>query len=122
MFISAFRNHQNFTYIYLLVLTFLLRLIPAFPFFLVNLGMGLTAIRVTTYFWVSLVGMLPGSLLYVNAGQTLATLDTPKDLLSLRVVLALAFLGLVPLLIRWLSNLKIFLGKTIERGHGRDIR
>ena len=47
---------------------FSLRLVPLFPFFLINLAMGLTPIRTWTFFWVSLAGMLPGTFLYVNAG------------------------------------------------------
>jgi uncharacterized membrane protein YdjX (TVP38/TMEM64 family) len=78
-----------------------LRLVPLFPFFLINLGMGLTAIRTWTYFWVSLFGMLPGTFLYVNAGQALATLESPRDILSAETIFSLALLGVLPLLIRW---------------------
>jgi len=80
---------------------FTLRLVPLFPFFLINLGMGLTAMRTWTYFCVSLIGMLPGTFLYVNAGRALATLESPRDIVSLEIVLSLVLLGVVPLLIRW---------------------
>jgi uncharacterized membrane protein YdjX (TVP38/TMEM64 family) len=79
---------------------FTLRLIPAVPFFLINLGMGLTPMRLGTFVAVSWLGMLPGTFLYANAGTSLATLDRPEGLLSANVLLALALLGLVPLLFR----------------------
>ncbi len=74
-----------------------LRLVPAFPFFLINLGMGLTRMRVGTFFWVSLLGMLPGAFLYVNAGTALAGIDSPAEVLSPIVLGSLALLGLAPL-------------------------
>jgi uncharacterized membrane protein YdjX (TVP38/TMEM64 family) len=80
---------------------FTLRLVPLFPFFLINLGMGLTPMRTWTYFWVSLIGMLPGTFLYVNAGRALATLESPRDIVSVEIVVSLVLLGGVPLLIRW---------------------
>ena len=61
---------------------FTLRLIPAFPFFLVNLLMGLTPIRTGTYYWVSQLGMLAGTLVYVNAGTQLAQLSSLSGILS----------------------------------------
>ncbi|MBI1833194.1 MAG: TVP38/TMEM64 family protein [Planctomycetes bacterium] len=79
---------------------FTLRLVPIFPFFLINLGMGLTPISLQTYVWVSLLGMLPGSLLYANAGRALATLDSPSDLLSTGVIVSLVLLGVAPLAFR----------------------
>jgi uncharacterized membrane protein YdjX (TVP38/TMEM64 family) len=81
---------------YLLVL----RLVPLFPFFLVNLGMGLTSIRTWTYVWVSWLGMLPATFLYVNAGTELATIDSLKGIVSPGVLVSLALLGIVPLIIR----------------------
>jgi uncharacterized membrane protein YdjX (TVP38/TMEM64 family) len=77
-----------------------LRLVPLFPFWLVNLGMGPTPIRLWTYIWVSWVGMLLGTFLYVNAGTELATLDSPKGLLSPTVIGSLVLLGVVPLVVR----------------------
>jgi uncharacterized membrane protein YdjX (TVP38/TMEM64 family) len=84
-----------------------LRLIPLFPFFMVNLGMGLTRVRVTTYVLVSWLAMLPATFLYVNAGTALATLDSPDDILSTPVIVSLALLGLVPLVIRKLVRMNI---------------
>ncbi len=79
---------------------FTLRLVPVVPFFLINLGMGLTPMRVTTFAVVSWLGMLLGTFLYVNAGTELATLDSAADLLSWKVLGSLALLGVVPLVIR----------------------
>ena len=79
---------------------FTLRLVPLFPFFLVNLGMGLTRMRVLTYAWVSFLGMLPGTFVYVNAGTALGTLDSPRDILSPGVLASFALLGLLPLALR----------------------
>ncbi|WP_314926912.1 FAD-dependent oxidoreductase, partial [Aeromonas piscicola] len=77
-----------------------LRLIPIFPFFLVNLLMGLTPIRVSTYYWVSQLGMLPGTFVYVLAGSELATLTSTGNILSPGLMVALTLLGLMPFLIR----------------------
>lgn len=77
-----------------------LRLVPAVPFFLINLGMGLTPIRLWTYVFVSWIGMLLGTFLYVNAGTALATLESPKGLLSPTVLGSLVLLGIVPLVVR----------------------
>ncbi|MGY3942671.1 FAD-dependent oxidoreductase [Aeromonas tecta] len=77
-----------------------LRLIPLFPFFLVNLLMGLTPISISTYFWVSQLGMLPGTFVYVLAGSELATLTSTGNILSPGLILALTLLGLMPLIMK----------------------
>lgn len=86
---------------------FSLRLVPVIPFWLINLGMGLTSLRVTTFAWVSWLGMLLGTFLYVNVGTDLRTLKSPENLLSPQILLGLALLGIVPLalrkIIRWRS-------------------
>jgi uncharacterized membrane protein YdjX (TVP38/TMEM64 family) len=79
---------------------FTLRLVPLFPFFLVNLGMGLTAMPVRTFAWVSLVGMIPGSLVFTNAGAALRDVHSPADVLSPAVLASLALLGVFPLAVR----------------------
>ncbi len=76
---------------------FTLRLIPIFPFFMVNLLMGLTKLRLTTYFWVSQLGQLPATMVFVNAGRELARINTPSDVLSPGLLLSFAMLGLLPL-------------------------
>ncbi len=77
---------------------FTLRLIPVFPFFLVNLVMGLTTIKTTTYYWVSQLGMLAGTLVYVNAGTQLAQLESASGILSLPLIISFTLLGLFPLI------------------------
>lgn len=77
---------------------FTLRLVPVFPFFLINLLMGLTSIKVRTFYWVSQLGMLLGTLVYVNAGTQLAALDSLSNILSPSILLSLALLGVFPLL------------------------
>lgn len=79
---------------------FTLRLVPLFPFWLINLGMGLTTMRTREFLWISLVGMLPGTFIYVNAGAELGSLASPRDVLSPRMLLALALLGTFPWVIR----------------------
>ncbi len=81
-----------------------LRLVPAFPFFLVNLAMGLTPIATWTFAWVSQVGMLLGTLVFVNAGTELAAVASPADVLSPRLLLSFALLGLAPLVGRALAD------------------
>ena len=79
---------------------FTLRLVPAFPFFVVNLVMGLTPIRTWTFYWVSQIGMFPATVIYVNAGTQLAQLESLNGLLSPGLVFSLALLGVFPLLAR----------------------
>ncbi|MFC7499937.1 FAD-dependent oxidoreductase [Enterovirga sp. GCM10030262] len=74
-----------------------LRLVPLFPFFLVNLAMGVTAMRVAAFAGVSWIGMLPGTVLYVNAGTQLAEIDSAAGILSPGLIGSLILLGLFPL-------------------------
>ena len=76
---------------------FTLRLIPAVPYFLINLAMGLTPIRAWTFYWVSQVAMFPASVLYVNAGTQLARLESLRGILSWPLIGALVLLGVFPL-------------------------
>lgn len=75
-----------------------LRLIPVFPFFMINLIMGLTGMNVLKYFVVSQIGMIPGTLVYVNAGVSLGTISNLKDILSLNVLGSFILLGILPLM------------------------
>jgi uncharacterized membrane protein YdjX (TVP38/TMEM64 family) len=87
------------------LLTF--RLIPLFPFFLVNLAAGLAPIRLRTYVLATAVGILPGSFVYSNAGKQLGTIETIKDVLSFRVLGAFVLLGLLalsPTIYRWINR------------------
>lgn len=83
---------------------FTVRLVPVFPFFLVNLLMGLTSIRTITFYWVSQVGMVAGTLVYVNAGTQLAHIDSLSDIASPTLMLSFALLGLFPLLAKRFSG------------------
>lgn len=78
-----------------------LRLVPAVPFWLVNLGMGLTRMRTRTFVLVSLVGMLPATIVYVSAGATLSSLRSPADVLTPGVFASLALLAVLPLALRF---------------------
>lgn len=78
-----------------------LRLIPIFPFFLINLVMGLTSFKTRTFYWVSQLGMLPGTAVYVNAGTQLAQIDALGDVVSPSVLGSLALLGVFPLVAKW---------------------
>jgi len=83
---------------------FSLRLVPVFPFFLINLAMGLTPIRTRTFYWVSQIGMIPGTIVYVNAGTQLARLDSLSGVLSPPLLLSFALLGVFPFIARWLLD------------------
>ena len=82
-----------------------LRLVPVFPFFIVNLVMGLTRLPYRTFYWVSQLGMLPVTVIYVNAGTQLAQIRSTRDILSPGVALSLALLGVFPLIAKRISNL-----------------
>jgi pyruvate/2-oxoglutarate dehydrogenase complex dihydrolipoamide dehydrogenase (E3) component/uncharacterized membrane protein YdjX (TVP38/TMEM64 family) len=79
---------------------FALRLVPVFPFFAVNLVMSLTQIRPWTFAWVSQVGMLPGTLAYVNAGRELGSITQAGDILTPGFIGAFTVLGILPLISR----------------------
>lgn len=80
---------------------FSLRVIPVVPFFIVNLVLGLTRIRVLTFYIVSQVGMLIGTAVYVNAGTQLASLESPSGILSPALLGSFALLGLFPVVVKW---------------------
>lgn len=77
---------------------FTLRLVPVFPFFVINLLFGLTAMRAWTFYWVSQLGMLAGTAVYVNAGTQLAKLDSVAGIVSPGLLASFALLGVFPLL------------------------
>ncbi|PSL16721.1 pyruvate/2-oxoglutarate dehydrogenase complex dihydrolipoamide dehydrogenase (E3) component [Marinobacterium halophilum] len=83
---------------------FTLRLVPIFPFFVINLLLGLTAMPTRTFWWVSQLGMLPGTLVYVNAGTQLAQIDALSAIFSPGLIGAFVMLGLFPLLARKLAD------------------
>jgi len=79
---------------------FTLRLIPAIPFFAINLVMGLTPMRAWTFYWVSQCGMLAGTIVYVNAGTQLAAIESPAGILSPELIGAFVLLGFFPLIVK----------------------
>ncbi|MER3546563.1 MAG: pyridine nucleotide-disulfide oxidoreductase, partial [Rhodanobacteraceae bacterium] len=79
-----------------------IRLAPIFPFFMVNILMGLTHIRVRTYYWVTQLGMLAGTVVYVNAGTRIASARTLQGLISVPLIVSLALLAMLPWGSRWL--------------------
>ena len=98
---------------------FTLRLVPVFPFFVVNLLAGLTSLRLPTFYWVSQLGMLPGTVAYVFAGTQLAQVDDLGDVLSPGLIGALVLLGVLPLLARWLARrvTRWIAGRRANRGY-----
>jgi pyruvate/2-oxoglutarate dehydrogenase complex dihydrolipoamide dehydrogenase (E3) component/uncharacterized membrane protein YdjX (TVP38/TMEM64 family) len=79
---------------------FTLRLIPVVPFFVINLLMGLTRMRALTFYWVSQLGMLAGTAVYVNAGTQIAQIDSLRGILSPGLLGSFVLLGLFPLIAR----------------------
>ena len=83
---------------------FTLRLVPVFPFFLVNLLMGVTGIKAWTFYWVSQIGMLAGTVVYVNAGTQLAEINSLSGILSAKLIFSFVLLGLLPLIGKAIVN------------------
>ncbi len=81
-----------------------MRLNPLVPFFLINLGMGLTCMKLWKFALTSLFGILPATFIYTNAGTALAMVETPSDILSVRLLGSLFLLSLMPLLGRWAAK------------------
>ena len=104
---------------------FALRLVPAFPFFVINAVMGLTPLRTATFYAVSQVGMLPGTLVYVNAGTQLAQVESLSDIASPSLLISFALLGVFPLVARKLVDVararKAFAGWPRPRRFDRDM-
>jgi len=84
---------------------FTLRLIPVFPFWLINLVMGLTKMSLKNFYLVSQIGMLPGTIVYVNAGKELARIDSISGILSPGLILSFVLLGPFPIITKKLLSL-----------------
>jgi pyruvate/2-oxoglutarate dehydrogenase complex dihydrolipoamide dehydrogenase (E3) component/uncharacterized membrane protein YdjX (TVP38/TMEM64 family) len=84
---------------------FALRLVPAFPFFVINLVSGLTPLPVRTFYWVSQLGMLAGTIVYVNAGTRLAHVDSLAGILSPGLIASFTLLGIFPLFAKWVIRM-----------------
>ncbi|HEX8668797.1 MAG TPA: FAD-dependent oxidoreductase [Allosphingosinicella sp.] len=102
-----------------------LRLNPAVPFFLINLGMGLTRKRLATFYLVSQVGMLPGTFVYVNAGTQLGRIDSLRDVVSPGLLLSLLLISLFPLVgkvfVGWLRRRRVYRGYRRPRRFERNL-
>lgn len=104
---------------------FSLRMIPVFPFFMVNLVMGLTRIRTSTFAWVSQLGMLLGTVVYVNAGTQLAQIDSLSGIASPAVLGSFVLLGIVPWLAKGIIGIikrrKVYAGFTRPAKFDRNL-
>src|SRR5690606_38855256 len=104
---------------------FTLRLVPVFPFFLINLLMALTPLKTRTFYWVSQAGMLAGTVVYVNAGTQVAQLESAGDILSPGLIGVFVLLGLFPWLARGilapLQRAKIYRGWNKPRHFDRNL-
>ena len=104
---------------------FTVRLVPVFPFFLVNLVMGLTGLKTVTFYWVSQLGMLLGTAVFVNAGTQLAEIDSLSGIVSPGLLLSFALLGTFPLIARKIVDTikarKVYQGYDKPASFDRDI-
>ncbi|NNC99820.1 MAG: TVP38/TMEM64 family protein [Gammaproteobacteria bacterium] len=85
-----------------------LRLVPLFPFFVINSVLALTKLKTVTFYWSSQLGMLAGTAVYVNAGTQLADISSTSDILSAKLLLSFALLGVFPIIakqaLKWLKK------------------
>ncbi len=104
---------------------FTLRLLPLFPFFLVNILMGLTTIKTWTYYWVSQIGMLAGTFVYVNAGVQLAQIESLGDIISPTLLASFALLAIFPLiakkLLNWYKSRQVYKGWDKPKSFDRNM-
>jgi pyruvate/2-oxoglutarate dehydrogenase complex dihydrolipoamide dehydrogenase (E3) component/uncharacterized membrane protein YdjX (TVP38/TMEM64 family) len=104
---------------------FTVRLVPIFPFFLINLLMGLTTIRAFTFYWVSQVGMFVGTLVYVNAGTQLGQLESLSGILSPSLLLSFVLLGVFPLMAKKILDIikarRVYAGFTKPKSFDRNL-
>ncbi len=104
---------------------FTLRLLPLFPFFLVNILMGLTTIKTWTYYWVSQIGMLAGTFVYVNAGVQLAQIESLKDIISPALLASFALLAIFPLIakkaLNWYKARQVYKGWNKPKSFDRNM-
>jgi uncharacterized membrane protein YdjX (TVP38/TMEM64 family) len=100
---------------------FTLRVLPAFPFWLINLGMGLTRMPLKTFYWVSQLGMLTGTFIFVNAGVQLARVEKVGDIFSLGLIASLVILAVFPLVAKKAINFYLRKkGRTIPQNPAVD--
>jgi uncharacterized membrane protein YdjX (TVP38/TMEM64 family) len=84
---------------------FTLRLMPLFPFWMINLVMGVTKMSLFKFYWVSQIGMLPGTMVFVNAGKELAKIESLKGILSPGLIISFALIGIFPIMVKKLVAL-----------------
>jgi uncharacterized membrane protein YdjX (TVP38/TMEM64 family) len=84
---------------------FSLRLIPVFPFWMINLAIGPTKMSLVKFYWVSQIGMLPGTMVFVNAGKELAKIDSLTGILSPGLIISFALIGIFPIMVKKLVSL-----------------
>lgn len=104
---------------------FTLRLIPVFPFWLINLAMGLTKMRLITFYWVSQVGMLAGTIVYVNAGKELGKIESLSGILSPGLIISFIILGLFPIAVKKIMGFvrkKAGKPQTVTADNSREAR
>ena len=104
---------------------FTLRLVPIFPFFIINLVMGLTSIKTWTFYWVSQIGMLAGTLVYVNAGTQIAQIDSLGSIMSFDLLASFALLGIFPLMTKKILDVvkakRVYQGWTKPKQFDRNL-
>ena len=104
---------------------FTLRLVPVFPFFLINLVMALTPIKAWTFYWVSQLGMLAGTAVYINAGTQLAEIESTGDLFSIQLIGAFVLLGLFPWIAKammaWVNAMRVYRGWQKPKQFDRNL-
>ena len=104
---------------------FTLRLVPAFPFFAINLAMALTKMSVPVYFVVSQLGMLAGTVVFVNAGTELGQIENPSDIVSAGLILSFVLLGVFPLIAKrfvdWVRAQRVYRGYKKPSKFDRDL-
>ena len=93
---------------------FTLRLVPAFPFWVINLVVGLTRLKTWTFYWVSQIGMLLGTIVYVNVGTQLAQVESLQGILSPGLLGSFVVLGVLPLIAKRVID-AIKAGKSLRR-------
>ncbi|MFT7524976.1 MAG: pyruvate/2-oxoglutarate dehydrogenase complex dihydrolipoamide dehydrogenase (E3) component [Arenicella sp.] len=102
-----------------------LRLVPVFPFFIINLVMGVTSIKTMTFYWVSQVGMLIGTAVYVNAGTELVEIDKLSDVLSGELILSFVLLGIFPIIAKFivsaLQSSRVYKGWKTPKSFDRNL-
>lgn len=102
-----------------------LRLLPIFPFFLVNLLMGLTPLRAITFYWVSQVGMFPATVVYLNAGTQLGQVQHLSGIVSPGLLASFVLLGLFPLVVKWvlaqIQRRRVYAGWNRPRHFDRNL-